>query len=208
MNVIEAYIKFNKQLVILISGFSGSGKTLLARKIQRDFKLTFINLNDFYKENFDKIIDLGHDVKVIDWDDPDAIDWDKFNDKINSIKDKGVVCSGFGFPSDKLNFEPNFHIRIDIPKPKLIEMRHKYLDENKDNKLNDIKDSRAELLILNKLSYQHHEEIKVKSKYTFKYSLFNEEDLDLEKIPDKTYDDIFNYLIKEIEKNLYKSKIE
>jgi hypothetical protein len=37
-----------------------------------------------------------------------------------------------------------------------------------------------------------------------KYSLFSEEDLDLDKIPDKTYDDIFNYLIKEIEKNLYK----
>jgi uridine kinase len=205
MNVVEAYIKFNKQLIILITGFSGSGKTLLARKIQRDFKLEFINLNDYYKENYDKIVDLGHEVKVIDWDDPESIDWDKFNKKIDSIKNKGVVCSGFGFPSDKINFEPNFHIRIDIPKAKLIEMRHKYLDENKDNKLNDIKDSRAELLILNKLSYQHHEEIKTKSKYTYKYSLFNEEDLDPDKIPDKTYDDIFEYLIKEIQKNLYKS---
>jgi uridine kinase len=204
MNIIEAYIKFNKQLIILISGFSGSGKTLLARKIQRDFKLEFINLNDFYKENFDKVVDLGHDIKVIDWDDPESIDWDKFNEKINSVKDKGVVCSGFGFPIDKVKFEPNFHIRIDIPKAKLIDMRHKYLDENKDNKLNDIKDSRAELLILNKLSYQHHEDIKTKSKYTFKYSLFSEEDLDLDKIPNKTYDDIFDYLIKEIEKNLYK----
>jgi uridine kinase len=204
MNIVEAFIKFNAQLIILISGFSGSGKTLLARKIQKDFKLEFVNLNDFYKEDYDKTVDLGHDVKVIDWDDPESIDWDKFNDKINSVKNKGVVCSGFGFPNDKLKFEPNYHIRIDLPKTKLIEMRHKYLEENSDNKLNDIKDTRAELLILNKLSYQHYEKIKANSTYTMKYSLFSEEDLDLDKIPDKTYDDIFNYLIKEIEKNLYK----
>ena len=55
MNIIEAYIKFNSQLIILISGFSGSGKTLLGRNIQRDFKLQFINLNDYYKENYNNI---------------------------------------------------------------------------------------------------------------------------------------------------------
>ena len=103
MNVLEAYIKFNKQLIILLSGFSGSGKTLLARNIQRDFKLEFINLNNYYKEDYNKVVDLGHDIKVIDWDDPDAIDWDKFNEKVNSVKDKGVICCGFGFPLDRLN---------------------------------------------------------------------------------------------------------
>ena len=83
-------------------------------------------------------------------------------------------------------------------------MRQKYLDENQDNKLNEIKDSRTEILILNKLSYPHHEQIKANSKYTFKYSLFNEQEFDLDKIPQKTYDDIFNYLINNIEKHLYK----
>jgi hypothetical protein len=204
MNVIEAFIKYNKQFIILLSGFSGSGKTLLARNIQRDFKLEFINLNNYYKEDYNKVVDLGYGIKVIDWDDPDAIDWDKFNEKVNLLKDKGLVCCGFGFPSDRLKFEANFHIRIDIPKNKLIEMRQKYLDENQDNKLNEIKDTRTEILILNKLSYPHHEKIKTNSKYTFKYSLFNEQEFDLDKIPQKTYDDIFNYLINNIEKNLYK----
>ena len=37
VNVVEAYIKLNSQLIILISGFSGSGKTLLAKNIEKDF---------------------------------------------------------------------------------------------------------------------------------------------------------------------------
>jgi len=205
MNIVEAYIKFNSQLIILISGFSGSGKTLLGRNIQRDFKLQFINLNDYYKEDYNNVVDLGHDIKVIDWDHPDAIDWDKFNEKINEDKTKGIVCVGFGFPEDRIKFTPDFHIRLDIPKPRLIEMRHKYLDENKDNKLNEYKDSRVELLIMNKLSYPHHEEIKVKSKYTYKFSLFDKENLTLDEIPNKMYDDVFDYLINQIEKKIYKN---
>ena len=204
MNVVEAYIKYNKQLIILISGFSGSGKTLLARNIQKDFKLEFINMNEFYKENYDNVVDIGSDIKVIDWDNSDAVDWDKFNEKINLDKNKGIVCVGFGFPTDKLKFEPNFHIRIDMPKPKLIELRHKYLDENKDNKLNEYKDSKIELLILNKLSYPHHEEIKFKSKYTYKYSLFDKENLTLDEIPQNMYDNVFDYLISQIQQYLNK----
>lgn len=206
MNVVEAYIKFNSQLVILISGFSGSGKTMLGRNIQRDFKLNFINLNDFYKEDYNEIVDLGHDIKIVDWDNPDAVDWDKFNEKVNEEKKKGIICVGFGFPEDKIKFKPDFHIRLDIPKQKLFEMRHKYLDENKDNKLNEYKDSRIETLIMNKLSYPHHEQIKLKSKYTYKFSLFDKENLTLDEIPDKMYDDVFDYLIRQIEKNIYKNK--
>jgi uridine kinase len=207
MNIVEAYIKKNKQLIILISGFSGSGKTLLARNIQRDFKLKFINLNDYYLENFNQVVDLGQDIKVIDWDNPDAIDWNKFNMDINLNKAKGLVVSGFGFPNDKIDFKIDFHIRIDVPKQILIDMRHKYLDENKDNKLNDIKDSKAELLILNKLSFNHFRNIKEKSTYTYVYNLYNISETDsgsVNIIPDKTYDDVFDHLIKQIEKNVYK----
>jgi adenylate kinase family enzyme len=207
MNIVEAYIKFNKQLIILISGFSGSGKTLLARNIQRDFKLKFINLNDYYLEDFNDVVDIGNDIKVVDWDNPDAIDWNKFNMDINLNKAKGIVVSGFGFPNDKLDFKFDFHIRIDIPKQLLIDMRHKYLDENKDNKLNEIKDTKTETLILNKLSYNHFKNIKEKSTYTYIYNLYNITETDsgnVEVIPDKTYDNIYDYIIKEIEKNVYK----
>ena len=36
MNIVEEYINRNKQLVILISGFSGSGKTVLSRSLLKD----------------------------------------------------------------------------------------------------------------------------------------------------------------------------
>lgn len=196
VNIVEQYINKNKQLIILISGFSGSGKTLLAKNIERDFKLKFINLNNFYKKDYKEIVELREDVKVIDWDNPDAIDWDKFNKKINDIKDNGVIVSGFCFPDDKLDFKPDYHIYLKISKEKLIKNRHDYLEENKDNPLNEIKDTDIELLILNKLTYKHYLEVKDKSTYTFNTDTTNQS-------PDETYDEIFNYLIKQIDKNVY-----
>lgn len=209
MNIVDAYIKFNSQLIILISGFSGSGKTVLARNIQRDFKLSFLNLNDFYREDYNEMVDLGNNIKVIDWDNPDSIDWNKFNTKVNLDKSKGIVISGFGFPKDKIDFKPDFHIRIDVPKPLLLDLRHKYLEENKDNKLNEFKNTETEKLILNKLSYGHYLKIKENSEYTYVYNLYGlseEESVNLDKITEKTYDVIFDYVIKEIEKNVYKPR--
>jgi len=196
-NIVEQYIKVNKQLIILISGFSGSGKTLLAKNIERDFKVQFLNLNDFYKQDYKEIVDLGNDIKVVDWDNPEAIDWDKFNEKVSSIKENGIVISGFGFPTDKLKFTPDYHIYLKISKDKLIKNRHEYLDENKDNPLNEIKDTETELLILNRLSYKHYIDIKNKSNYTYS--------LDTSSLtPDETYDKIFDYVIEEINKYVYR----
>ena len=41
MNILEAYIKFNEQLIILISGFQGSGKGKLADQIKSLFNGKF-----------------------------------------------------------------------------------------------------------------------------------------------------------------------
>ena len=50
MNIVEAYIKKRKQLIILISGFSGCGKTVIAKNISKDFNISFLNLNNFMKK--------------------------------------------------------------------------------------------------------------------------------------------------------------
>ena len=194
VNIVEKYIQNKDQLIILISGFSGCGKTLLAKNIERDFKISFLNLNDFYKKDYINIVDLGNDIKVNDWDNPESIDWKSFNSKVKELKN--VVVSGFGFPNDRIEFKPDFHIYLRISKQKLIENRHNFLEENKDNPLNEIKDNRIELLILNNLSYKHYMEIKEKSTYTFNTDV-------TEKTPDSTYDEIFDYLIKQIEKSIY-----
>jgi uridine kinase len=53
MNIVEAYIKFNKGLIIVVSGISGCGKTTLARDIERDFNLKLIDQYDYYLEKYD-----------------------------------------------------------------------------------------------------------------------------------------------------------
>ena len=126
VNIVEKYIQNKDQIIILISGFSGSGKTLLAKDIERDFKISFLNLNDFYKKDYINIVDLGNDIKVNDWDNPDAVDWESFNSKVKELKN--VVVSGFGFPNDCIDFKPDFHIYLKISKQKLLENRHDFLE--------------------------------------------------------------------------------
>jgi broad-specificity NMP kinase len=195
VNIVEKYIQNNGKLIILISGFSGSGKTLLAKNIERDFKLNFLNLNDFYKKDYVNIVTLHDNIKVNDWDNPESIDWDSFNAKVNELKN--VVVSGFCFPNDLIKFKFDFHIYLRISKQKLIENRQKFKEENTDNPWNEISDPKTELLILNNLSYKHYINIKEKSTYTFNIDV-------TEKTPDTTYDEIFNNIIGKIEKNVYK----
>jgi uridine kinase len=195
VNIVEKYIQNNGKLIILISGFSGSGKTLLAKNIERDFKLNFLNLNDFYKKDYVNIVTLHDNVRVNDWDNPESIDWDSFNSKVNELKN--VVVSGFCFPNDLIKFKFDFHIYLRISKQKLIENRQKFKEENTDNPWNEISDPKTELLILNNMSYKHYMNIKEKSTYTFNIDV-------TEKTPDTTYDEIFNNIIGKIEKNVYK----
>ena len=44
MNILEAYIKYNGQLIIFISGLTGCGKTKLAKKLAFDYKCKILNL--------------------------------------------------------------------------------------------------------------------------------------------------------------------
>ena len=46
MNLLQEYILKNKGLVILISGLSGSNRSLLAKSVERDFELKIINLDN------------------------------------------------------------------------------------------------------------------------------------------------------------------
>lgn len=136
MNIVQAYTKFRGQTIILFSGFSGSGKTKIAKFIADLFNFEYLSLSSFYVDS--KIYDkeenytlLKNDVKVLDWDNVyRSINWDKFNEAINKIKGKGVVVVGFGFPSRVLEFEPDFHIHIKIPKKNLIENREKYMEKH------------------------------------------------------------------------------
>lgn len=193
MNIIEKYIKDKKSLTILISGFSGSGKTVIAKSLAKDLKVEFINLNDYYKIDYSNNKIIG-DLTVVTWDSPDAVDWDKFNNKINSINKMGVVISGFAFPEQNLKFNVDFHIHLKISKDDLIKNRAEYMSEKKDSNLDNLDNANnltpeIEKRILNAISFPIYIELLKESKFT---KTINVQYGELKKAYDETFDYIIN----------------
>ena len=194
--VVEAYIDKHKQLIILLSGFSGSGKTVLGKSLSKDFKIDFINLNDYYKEDWDEVVEIDEN-KIVDWDSPDAVDWDKLNDYINKNKKKGMIISGFSFPQNKLSVKPDFHIHLKISKDDLIKNRNDYVAEKEDSKISQLDDDMTRR-ILNKISYPHYMK-SLEDSYINKYISVKSGQESLK----ETYSTMFDYLIENIEKKIY-----
>jgi broad-specificity NMP kinase len=197
MNIVQAYNKFKGQCIILISGFSGSGKARISKFIVELFKFQYVNLSQFYysKETFDhdeNYVTLKDGSKILNWDNIyDSVDWDKFNEFVNSVKSKGVVVVGFGFPNKLLKFEPDFHIQIKINKQNLftkMEENCKKLDSKCANDNIDIAKN-----IFNNITYPMQQKINNESKIN-KY--INTNDMSEEKIKEE----IFKYLMDMINK--------
>lgn len=219
MNIVEAFIKFNGGIVIIISGLSGSGKTSIAKFIERDFKLKLINIDDYAKKNVDNIVELSNGIKIVDWDDVNTYDWDKINKKVNEYKSNGVILCGPYFPTDLLKFEPHFHIQIKTPKQILIEKRVKFINANKDKfkTLFESLTNREEIIesseetteksrtqdvdtsivaaIVNQITYPHFLEYTQKSKID---KFVNAKDLN----KDQIYDQVADFLFFKINENL------
>lgn len=134
MNIVEAYIKFRGQLVILISGVSGTGISHLAKNISKDLNIMSISYATFCQKNYDNKVMLPNGKEVINWDSDDVIDWDKFNETIEKNKKNGVVAYSQAFPTKKLNKNLNVdaHIHIKLNKQNLFARRKKYIEEHED----------------------------------------------------------------------------
>lgn len=206
MNVIQAYLKYNKQFVILISGLSGSGKSELAKLMINDFKFKLINLNDYYKKHYNKIVTLkkkdDNNLQIVDWDDINAINWDLFNDDITKyINEKiGLIIVGSIFPTEQLKFTQDIHYHIKISKQTLFERRHIFLDKHKKDIepiLYDIKDTETEQLIFDKITEPHYKEYLEKSKVS-KFVNANINTID------QIYDIVFEHVIDFVQKYLEK----
>ena len=154
MNVVEAYIKFNKQFIIFISGLSpGSGKTLVAKNIKKDLGFKMLNQINYYKKDYNNKIKLPNDKEIINWDSDESIDWISFNKDIKKNKSKGLIICGFSFPKDKMTEKADFHIHLSISKKNNLEKR-KEMTKNNDKyshlDFNTIK------LIMNQLTYPYY----------------------------------------------------
>ena len=196
MNIIEKYIENKKSLIILISGFSGSGKTVIGKSLAKDLKLDFVNLNDYYLDDYSGSKMVGN-LNIIDWDSPDAINWDKFNKYIDEIKNKGLVISGFAFPESKLKFHVDYHVHLKISKDDLIKNRQDFTSERVDSKLEEIKDLTPEIekRILNAISFPIYLEMLKQSKFTKTINI------EYGKLKD-SYNNVFDYIIDSVKKLL------
>lgn len=205
MNIVEAYIKFNEELIIIISGLSGSGKTKIASFIERDFKIKKINIDDFCIKENDRIVELSNGVKVKDWDHIDSYDWDKINESINSNKKSGVVICGPYFPIEKLKVNKYFHIQIKISKQKLIEKRHEYIKNNPEKCKDLVKylDTPTESMIINKITLPHFYEYTTPEKSKIdKYINIKNNETGEELNEDQIYDKVADFLFFKINEYL------
>lgn len=196
MNIVEAYTKYKNQFIIAISGLSGSGRSDVSKFVADKFKFELVKLRKFElsKDDFDKesnYVELESGSKILDWDNIDiSIDWEKFNQYVNSVKSKGVIIVGFGFPTDKIDFDIDAHIHIKISKPNLEAKRKEYLESHQSDPVNMLED------LGTKLSGSEYADIEIqhfiKARNDSKIDKYiNANELSLEEMIDRT----FSYLM-------------
>lgn len=197
MNIVEAYIKFNGQLLIFISGLPGCGKLKLAKNISKDFKLKIIDQYEYYKKDYDVTATLPDGTKIINWYTDDAVDWDKFNDDINKYKKDGLIVIGVSLIENTITSKPDYHFHLNISKQLCIEKRKEFLQEHKDKYEEDYKvvNTPIEKLKMNQLIFPYYLESIKKSKIN-KFININE------MTDQQVYDMAFDVLIDMIKKYL------
>lgn len=210
-SIIEAFIEKKGGLIILISGMSGSGKTKLGKELAKLFKCEFLNSSKFCKKDYDdkisfKFPNSEKTYEFLNYDSDDIIDWNKFNDEVKELKNKGVIISGISFPKNKINFTADFSIHIKLNKQNLLKKRKQFLEDHKEdcNNFDIINDSNIELYIMNHYTYPYYLNI---TQNTFINKFINANEL-VEKSNEDYFDSIFDecidFLIKSIGDKLVK----
>lgn len=199
MNIVQAYTKFNNGLVILMAGFSGTGKTEYSRFLSELFGFKLVDLTEFYlelkeydkEENYETTKD---GIKVLKWDNIyESVNWEKFNTFVESNKKDGLIIYGFGFPAKLLKFVPDFHILIKVSKQKLLENRAKFIENHTTDQTEIPKKIEEERLVLNTVTYPLYLKISEESKFT---KVVNTNEM----TKDQVKEDLFGYLMAMINK--------
>jgi hypothetical protein len=181
MNIDKKYIEQNGQLLIFVTGLSGSQQNFFASELGKNFDLNVIQLKNYQnKENKDNIIDFN-----------------KLNEDIDEKKKTGLIVSGFPVSISKLNHKIDIYITLSINKTKYVE--YKKL-QNKNNNNNDRSISRLEEDIIN--HYYKTIEIYTTIMEPIKVDKF----INLNKYEnnEEIYSEIFNTIVNIINKNIYK----
>jgi shikimate kinase len=204
INIIDAYLEYNKQLVIIVSGLSGSNKSKIGQNLAKELNLEFINTRDYIdKEKYEEI-ELPNKEKVKIYNN---YKWDEIIEKINKEKSKGVIVCGEYFPKDNLNdLFITLHLHIKLSKQNIIKKRLEYIDSLDDDKKKNYKDNDTEVLIINQIIYPYYLDILQKShinKFINANEYFESDDFD-NKVTDRIFEEVINTIIE----NLKEKKLD
>ncbi len=107
MNILEAFIKKYKQIIILILGLPCTNKSEIAKELGIDLGLQVIKINDFLIEDKFEIVKINNlDVKI--YEDTKNYDWDLLNSKVNELKSDGIILYGNYLDIEKIDFDIDF----------------------------------------------------------------------------------------------------
>lgn len=206
MNIVEAYIKFHNQMLIFISGLTGSGKTELAKNISRDFKFKHINQFDYYKKDYSEEVALENGEKIVNWCVDSSIDWDKLNADIEKMKGEGLVVVGIAL-HDKITHTPDYHIHLNISKKNYITNRKEFLEKNKEKYPEDYKllGTETDILKFTKLIYPYYEETTRRSSIN---KFLNANNLNNDEIYNSAFDLIIDQIQRKLKQGKYSEKDE
>lgn len=148
-NIVDTYLYYKKQFIILISGLKGTYKTAIAKKLSIDLNFDFIDTCDFVDKDKIKEITIKNNI-VKDYN--DAYNWEDIIHNINMKKNNGVVVSGEYFPPEHIkDIKFDLHIHIKLNKKNLLTKRLEY---NKSH--NTGYDEETENLIINKIVFPYY----------------------------------------------------
>ena len=189
MNILEAYIKKIKQIIILILGFPGTNKSEIAKELSIDLNINIIKLNDYLiPKKYKEIIIDNFKFKVIE--DSENYDWEKLNNDVNKMKSNGLIIYGNFIDIEKINFDIDliffYSINYKLCKEFLI----------KNNLINFDNSKKKFFIYFENIFIPFFENIKKNLKINKFYNLKEETKFN------ESYDDIFDYIMKSITNKL------
>lgn len=103
------------QLLVVISGLSGAGKTYWGMQLAKLLGLTFIDQDSFYKPIWSlPKFTFSTGLEMHNWDCLEALDTKKQNQIIGKKIKKGVILSGFACRKDIFEHRISVHIHLEI----------------------------------------------------------------------------------------------
>lgn len=191
MNILQAYIKKNKQFILLVLGMPCTSKSKIAKELVIDLGLPLVNINDYLIQ--DKYIDKEIDgVKFKLYEHPDNYDWEKLDKDVNKLKSNGIVLYGNYIDKEKISFEPDFVLffSMGLNLCKTLLVSKKLLPYN----LDDEKVKTYFTKVFNPVYDELKEKIKINKFYNIKEQTSF----------DSLYDEVFDYVMSLISSKLKK----